>query len=361
MAVQDQLLQRNVHPAVQSAQPLVSVIVLNWNGAAFLPRCLDALQAQTFQDFEVLVVDNGSTDQSVSDVEARWPSFRLVRLGQNLGFAIANNRGAELARGHWLAFLNNDAFPHADWLQQLVDAAIARPDFSFFASRLVYAGDPDRMQSAGDVLHVSGFAWSRGNGLPVEEIHLRPMEVFSPCAAAAMYLRQAFLEVGGFNQDFISHLEDVDLGFRLRLAGKRCLYVPSAVVEHLVSASYGVESGRAVYQVQRNVIWMFHADMPGRLFWKYLPAHWIANLVFLVYYSLRGQAGAVWRAKWDGLLGLPSAWRWRSKVQGARKASISEIDQVLDHGWFSPYLLGRRGRRFARRAPRPASAEPRGR
>jgi GT2 family glycosyltransferase len=360
-AVRDQPSQGNVRSPVQNAQPVVSVIVLNWNGAAFLPRCLDALQAQTFQDFEVLVLDNGSTDQSVDQVEARWPGFRLVRLGQNLGFAKANNRGAELACGRWLAFLNNDAFPHADWLQQLVDAAIAWPDFSFFASRLVYASDPGRLQAAGDVLHVSGFAWSRDNGLPVADIHLSAREVFSPCAAAAMYLRQAFLEVGGFNQDFTSHLEDVELGFRLRLAGKRCLYVPFAVVEHLVSASYGVESERAVYQVQRNVIWMYLADMPGRLFWKYLPAHLIANLVFLVYYSLRGRAGAAWRAKWDALLGLPSAWRWRRSVQSARKAPISDIDRVLDHGWFSPYLLGRRGRRFARLAPRPGSVEPRGR
>jgi GT2 family glycosyltransferase len=343
------------------AQPAVSVIVLNWNGAAFLSRCLAALQAQTYTDFEVMVVDNGSTDHSVDDVEARWPGFRVLRLEHNLGFAVANNQGAQLARGRWLVFLNNDAFPQPDWLERLVEAALAWPAFTFFASRLMYASDPNRIQAAGDVLHVSGFAWSRDSGAPVEAGHLDVAEVFSPCAAAAMYQRQAFLEVGGFNQDFISHLEDVDLGFRLRLAGQRCLYVPSAVVAHLVSASYGVVSERSVYQVQRNVVWMFVANMPGKLFWKYLPAHLIANLVFLLYYSLRGRARAAWRAKWDALRGLPVALRWRRKVQGARKAPASEIDRLLDHGWFSPYLLGRQRRRFMQDSSPPAPVETRGR
>jgi GT2 family glycosyltransferase len=350
-----------MRPLPEDTLPAVSVIVLNWNGAAFLPRCLDALQAQTFPDFEVIVVDNGSTDRSVDDVEARWSGFRVLRLERNLGFAVANNRGAQLARGRWLAFLNNDAFPQRDWLERLVEAALAWPAFSFFASRLVYASDPNRIQAAGDALHASGFAWSRDNGAPVEADHLDVAEVFSSCAAAAMYQRQAFLEVGGFNQDFTSHLEDVDLGFRLRLAGERCLYVPSAVAAHLVSASFGVESERSVYQVQRNVVWMYLADMPGKLFWKYLPAHLIANLVFLLYYSSRGRARAAWRAKWDALLGLPVALRWRRKVQGARKAPTSEIDRLLDHGWFSPYLLGRQRRKFMRRSPPPAPVETRGR
>lgn len=333
--------------------PSVSVIVLNWNGAACLPRCLDALQAQIFQDFEVLVLDNASTDHSVDEVEARWPGFCLVRFERNLGFSAANNRGAGMARGRWLAFLNNDAFPQPDWLERLVEAALGSPAFSFFASHLVYAADPDRVQSAGDVCNMSGFAWSRGNGLTLGQEYLKVAEVFSPCAAAAMYERQAFFDVGGFNEDFVSHLEDVDLGFRLRLMGRRCLYVPTAIVPHIVSAGFGIESDRTVYQVQRNVIWMYVSDMPSVLFWKYLPAHLVANLVFLIYYSMRGQARAVWRAKLDALRGLPAAWRRRRTLQSARIASPSDIDRQLEHGWLSPYLLGKRSAKFKRAAPRP--------
>jgi GT2 family glycosyltransferase len=333
--------------------PAVSVLVLNWNGAPHLPRCLEALQVQTWRDFEVLVLDNASTDGSVDEVERRWPGFHLVRFEHNLGFAAANNRGARLARGRWLAFLNNDAFPQPDWLERLIEAAQTRPEFTFFASRLVYAGDTERMQAAGDVLNISGFAWSRDNGFPLEAAHLAPEEVFSACAAAAMYQRQAFLEVGGFNEDFVSHLEDVDLGFRLRMVGRRCLYVPSAVVSHVGSASYGAESERTVYQVQRNVVWLYVANMPGRLFWKYLPAHLAGNLVFLLYYALHGRGRAVLRAKLDALGGLPGALRRRRRVQSARTAALAEIERALDHGWLSPYLLGRRSRERQRAASRP--------
>ena len=348
----------NAHPS--NEPPAVSVLVLNWNGAAHLPRCLDALQAQTFRDFEALVLDNASTDHSADEVEMRWPGFHLIRFEHNLGFAAGNNRGAQLARGRWLVFLNNDAFPQPDWLERLVEAARAWPAFTFFASRLVYAGDLDRMQAAGDVLNVSGFAWSRDNGFPLEAAHLEAEEVFSSCAAAAMFQRRAFLDAGGFNDDFVSHLEDVDLGFRLRLAGQHCLYVPAAVVAHVVSASYGAESERTVYQVQRNVVWMYVANMPGRLFWKYLPAHLIANLVFLLYYTLRGRGRAAGRAKLDALRGLPAALRRRRVIQASRTASLPEIDRVLDHGWLSPYLLGRQSRKRQRSAAQNASEEPRG-
>jgi GT2 family glycosyltransferase len=357
VAVQDQSLQAAVNPESIDPLPSISVIVLNWNGAALLPCCLEALQAQTFRDFEVLILDNASTDGSVDDVETRWPDFRLVRFERNHGFSLANNRGAQMARGRWLVFLNNDAFPRSDWLQRLVEATVAWPDFSFFASRLVYADDSGRMQSAGDVCNISGFAWSRGNGFPVAPEYLEVVEIFSPCGAAAMYSRQAFLDVGGFNEDFVSHLEDVDLGFRLRLVGQRCLYIPSAVVEHVVSAAYGVESDRTVYQVQRNVIWMYFSDMPGGLFWKYLPTHLMANLIFLAYYSLRGRARAVWLAKLDSLRGLPAAIRRRRLIQRARMVSPYDIRLQLDHGWFSPYTLGRRRRSHEDATRRSASMD----
>lgn len=332
------------------AAPVVSVLVLNWNGAAVLPRCLDALAAQTFRNFEVWVLDNASTDGSAEIVETRWPEFHVARFERNLGFAAGNNRGAALARGRWLALLNNDAFPEPGWLAALVQAAEAHPEGAFFASRLVEASDPSCLQAAGDVVHASGCAWPRRSEAQPMGANEHPVleEVFSATAAAVMYDRQVFLQLGGFAEAFVSHLEDVDLGFRLRLAGQRCLYVPEAVAAHVGSASYGRESERTVYQVQRNLLWLYVADMPGALFWKYLPAHLFAHLFFLIYYSLRSRAGAVWRAKRDALRGLPAALRRRKQVQAARRVSPAAIDRCLDRGWLSPYLLGRAGRRLRR-------------
>ena len=325
-----------------SNPPAVSVIVLNWNGVHFLGRCLDAIAAQTFRDYEVIVLDNASTDSSIEDVPSRWPTFQVVRFDQNLGFAAGNNRGAEKASGHWIAFLNNDAFPEPEWLAHLIGAAQAHPEFSFFSSRLVYADNLDLAQDTGDIYHVSGFAWPRDNNCPVQNAHLQGGEVFSPCAAAALYDRAAFLEVGGFAEQFVSHYEDVDIGFRLRLRGYRCLYVPEAVVPHVGSASYGRESDRTVYQVQRNVIWSYLTNMPGWLFWKYLPAHLFTNLVFLIYYSLRGQWKVVWKAKWQAARSLPAMIKKRKVIQSARRVDLAEIERVLEHSWLGPFVLGKR-------------------
>jgi len=333
-------------PLPQLDNPLVSIIVLNWNGASILDRCINAISAQTFRDFELIVVDNASPDRSAEGIENRWPGLRLLALDRNLDFAIANNRGAAIAKGEWLAFLNNDAFPQAAWLAELVQAARDHPEFSFFSSQIVYADQPSQVQSSGDVYHISGFAWPRDNHQDTAHAQQMGAEVFSPCAAAAFYQRKAFLEVNGFDEDFCSHLEDVDLGFRLRLRGHRCRYVPQAVAAHIGSASYGLESDRAVYQVQRNVIWSFWANMPGYLFWLYLPIHLLTNLVFIIYYSSRGQFRPVWKAKWDAFAAIPAILRKRKWVQKNRTVPPSEIRRVLNRHWLGPFLLGKRSQKI---------------
>ncbi|HJW89628.1 MAG TPA: glycosyltransferase family 2 protein [Anaerolineales bacterium] len=330
--------------------PVVSVVVINWNGERFLQRCLGGLEAQTLTDFETIVVDNASTDGSVAQIRANWPNTRLVCLEQNLGFAAANNLGAQLAQGNWLALLNNDAFPAEDWLERLLEAAGSHPEFTSFASHLVQALDPARTDGAGDIYHASGYAWHRHLNQPVELSSVGPIEVFSPCGAAALYAREAFLQTGGFDERYFSHQEDIDLGFRLRLQGYRCLYVPAARVEHIGSASFGKESPQTVYQVQRNTVWTYVKDMPTGLFWKYLLAHLVANLVFLLHYTLRGQARPAWRAKFDALRALPAVLSDRRKVQSSRRVGSEEIERLIDRSWLGPYLLGNRAGKIKRAA-----------
>ena len=135
--------------------PLASVIIVTWNSAAHLPRCLASLSVQTFKDFEIILEDNGSTDGSAEGLERRWPALRLrvERLGENKGFAAANNLGARLARGHWLALFNSDAFPDPDWLEKLLQAAERYSEFSFFVSRQLQANAPYLLDGTGDVYH----------------------------------------------------------------------------------------------------------------------------------------------------------------------------------------------------------------
>ena len=314
--------------------PKVTVVIVNWNGAQFLERCLTALMAQTVVPNETILVDNASSDGSL-DIVRRFPSVRLLAQDKNLGFARANNLAIESASvdSEWIALLNPDAFAEPNWLEALLAAAQANPDVAFFGSKLVTAADTAVLDGAGDVYHVSGLVWRRGHGAPVSSLSEQVREVFSPCGAAAMYRRSALLEVGGFDEDFFCYVEDVDLGFRLRLAGYRCLYVPSSVAHHVGSGTTGGQHSEfSVYHGHRNLVWTYIKDMPGLLFWLFLPLHVLMNLATLFVFALRGQGKIIWRAKWDAIKGLPMMWRKRKVIQRNRKVSIGEIWRAVTFG-----------------------------
>ena len=171
------------------------------------------------------------------------------------------------------------------------------------------------LDGMGDVYHRSGMAWRRGHGKPRNNQETEPFEVFGPCAAAALYRREIFIQTGGFDETFFCYHEDVDLAFRLRLQGHRCLYVPDALVEHVGSGSQGAHSDFVLYYGHRNLIWTYFKNMPGSLFWRYLPAHLMLNLVSLFWFSLKGHGRAIWKAKWDAVRGLPSVLKRRRQIQ----------------------------------------------
>ncbi|MDX1463493.1 MAG: glycosyltransferase family 2 protein [Marinirhabdus sp.] len=329
-------------------QPKVSIIIVSWNSARYLPSCLKNLSVQTFKNFEIIIVDNGSKDNCAKGLEDIYPNLdlKVKHLPSNLGFATANNIGARLAKGHWLALLNADAFPEPDWLDKLLQAVKNYPQFSCFSSRQIQANNPNFLDGAGDAYHVSGMAWRIGIGYPSEQYGRKFEEIFSPCAAAAMYSREAFLEVGGFDEDYFSYFEDVDLGFRLQLKENRCLYVPSATVCHVGSATFGERSDFAFYHAHRNLIWTFVKNMPSALLWRYLPSHIVANLIYIVYYMFRGRGKILWKAKKDAIRGLSKAIQKRRKIQAQRKITDRELLKVMKRGWLQPYLLGYRLRRI---------------
>lgn len=322
------------------SKPDVSVIIISWNNSAYLLRCLDALNGQSYKNFETIIIDNGSNDGFIDKQLYFTLSIKVKQLQKNLGFATANNIGARMADGKWLVLLNADAFPEPDWLQKLVSAAESYPEISCFSSRQLQANDPEILDGAGDAYHVSGMAWRIGLGYPAKSYELKPTSLFSPCAAAAMYLREAFLEVGGFDEDFFSYFEDVDLGFRLQLKGYRSMYVPDAVVHHIGSATFGVRSDFAFYHSHRNMVWTYFKNMPPSMFWGYLPAHLIANFIYATYYTFQGRGKVLWKAKWDAIKGLSKAIKKRQGIQSTRRISNEDLRGYMQRGWLQPYLLG---------------------
>jgi GT2 family glycosyltransferase len=333
-----------------SISSLISVVIVTWNSKRYLPACLDALLAQTNKDFEIVIIDNGSTDQEYLDLEEKYPDLKLTikKLNGNLGFAVANNIGVRLARGQWLALLNADAFPEPDWLEQLLKAADDNPQFTFFASRQIQANTPEFLDGTGDVYHVSGLAWRQNYSRPASKYGFQSGEVFSACAAAALYSRDDFIKTGGFDEDYFSYFEDVDLSFRLRLAGGRCLYVPQAVVYHVGSASTGKESDFAFYHGHRNLVWTFFKDMPASLFWVYLPLHMLMNIYLAAVFLFRKKRNVILKSQVDAFRALPAIMRKRKHVQQSRTVSSGEIHRVMIKEIFAPRWAIRERKKYKR-------------
>jgi len=321
----------------------VAVIVVNWNSGNDLAKCLAALNNQTRPPREIIVVDNASTDDSLCGIEEKFAEVDLIRLDDNTGFSHANNLGVKKVRAcDWIAFLNPDAFASSDWLETLLQSAEQNPDFAFFGSHMLRHGIADELDGTGDVYHVSGLAWRRDYGLSASATKRVTGEVFSACAAAAMIRRDVFLEAGGFDKNFVSYFEDVDLGFRIRLLGYRCLYVASAVVAHVGSGATHRYSDYAIYHGNRNLVWSYVKNMPGRLFWIYLPQHLLANSAALIWFTIKGKGAVIFRAKMDALKDLPRVLTQRKTIQQNRKIPTRNIRRTMVKGWLLPYSKNKR-------------------
>ena len=300
------------------APPRVGIVIVNYNSGPHLARCLASLAGQRFHDFTVIVVDNASSDDSARACEAMPAGWQLVKLAYNAGFATANNRAIALLETPWVATLNPDAIAEPDWLQQLMQGIERYPDAAAFGSLQLAVFRPDRLDGAGDAYHASGVYWRGGFNKPIAR-QAGEGEVFSVCAAAALYNREILQELGGFDDDFFCYGEDVDVGFRLRLAGHRSIQLANAVVRHVGGACVGERSAFAVFHGHRNRVWLFVKNMPARLFWPLLLAHLASCLILLLMDVRRGQARAGLAALAAAAKGLPGAWRKRAPIQRSRR------------------------------------------
>jgi GT2 family glycosyltransferase len=317
--------------------PSIAVVVVNWNSSQYLGRCLQKLKAQTLSPTRVLVVDNASTDGSMEGLEQRYSEWKFIHLDKNTGFASANNLAVNQVEDcDWIAFLNPDAFAHPNWLENLMQAVENFPDVKMFGSHMLGYGN-DLIDGTGDIYHVSGVAWRRDHGMKSSKVNREPGEIFSPCAAASLISREVFLEAGGFDEHFYCYNEDVDLSFRLRLIGHRCIYVPDAVVEHVGSGTTSRYSDFAVYHGQRNLVWSYFRNMPGRWFWVYLPQHILFSVVALIWFSLKGKAVPVFKARWDALKGLPRVLKLRKKTQNSKTVAGEKVVAAMSRDFWVPY------------------------
>jgi len=248
-----------------------TVIIPNWNGRGLLSRCLPALFSQSYPEFEIVVVDNGSTDESAAWIKSRFPSVRVIAQDHNTGFAAACNSGIQASSTELVVTLNNDTAPYADWLARLVEAADQHRDVGMFASTLFLDRTPPAIDAVGVRVNRLGVAQNIGHGMPVTDLPSSPPDLFGPCAGAGLYRRQLFDDVGLFDERYFAYLEDVELAWRARWAGWHCISVPDSIVLHAHSATGGQNLPQKYWLLGRNRIWTTLRHYPRPQLWYYLP------------------------------------------------------------------------------------------
>jgi len=245
--------------------PEVSVIIVNYNGVHLLKECLESLQGQTFKDFEIVLVDNASTDGSVAFVKNAYPDVTVIENRENLGYGGGNNAGIRQSHGRYVVLLNNDTKVDPQWLEKLMGPAERDDRAGMCASKIMNYYHPEIIDNAGLLIYRDGVARGRGRLEKDAGQYSHEEEVIFPSGCAGLYRRDMLEEIGLFDEDFFLYVDDVDIGFRARLAGWKCIYAPEAVVYHKYSATTEPYSSLKAYLVERNRIWVVIKCFPAGL------------------------------------------------------------------------------------------------
>ncbi len=322
--------------------PRVSIIIVNWNGEKFLPELFVSLKKQSFRDFEVVLVDNASSDGSkslVKHLSQNSPfSIRMVELSTNRGFAGGNIEGLKYCSGNYIALLNNDTVADENWLAELVEAIDTHPDVGICASKLIVHGT-NIIDSAGDGYAKSLKGLKRGEGENSERFDQHEY-VFGACGGAALYRREMIEEISFLDEDFFLIHEDTDFNFRAQLAGWKVLYVPTAVVHHKVRSSIGYMSDTAVYYTLRNSEFVRLKNVPFGVFLRCLPEFIIGMITEFIYFPIRHrQCKLYFKAKMDVVRVLPKLLRKRAVIMKNRKVSDCYIMNIMTPVWQRDFLM----------------------
>jgi GT2 family glycosyltransferase len=321
----------------------VSVIIPNWNGKELLAPCLDSLYRQEFDGFEVILVDNGSDDDSISFVQKNFPQVRIIRFEENRGFSAAVNAGIAASSSLYVALLNNDAVVQPLWLKELVGALDANAEVGSAASKILFFSDPTSVNSAGDEFSWFGVAYQRRLTRGDADHFDTPRYVFSACAAAALYRRELFEKIGLFDEGFFAYHEDVDLGFRAQLAGYRCLFVPTAIAHHKHRATSSRVPSLWFYLRERNKYFVLIKNLPGTLLFICLPLIVFHEGLCLLKAVLRGYPVSYAKALRDVIRDFPRLLRIRSQIQARRNVNNAYVRNLMrfkDPIWIGFYKMG---------------------
>lgn len=310
-----------------------SILIVNYNGEGLIESCLDSLEKQTFDNFEIIIVDNKSSDNSLNQIKQYLgissiaPRIKVIPLTTNIGFAGGNNEALKYANGEYIFLINPDTEASVDWLGKLLSAMDSHPQVGMCASKLLVYGQ-DIIDSAGDGCSTAGVGFKRGEGQT--DTAYRELEyVFGACGGAVLYRKKMLEEIGFFDDDFFIINEDSDLNFRAQLAGWKCLYVPEAVVYHKVSSIIGKMSEAMVYYSVRNSLYVYMKNMPWKLIIRYLHHKILQEAGSFLFFLRHGKIRPCLRAYLDFLKKLPILVKKRRKINKQRKVTDIYLMEMM--------------------------------
>lgn len=313
--------------------PAASVIIVNFNRVNLLAECLGSLARQSFQDFELIVVDNGSRDGSREWVAKHFPQAKVIANESNRGFCEANNQGFAAARGKYFVLLNNDAVADREWLGELVRSVEADPRCGMVASKVYVAGTERVIDKVGHLIYLDGQNRGRGAGETDRGQYDGELEILWPDGCAALYRREMIAECGGFDEEFFAYADDAELGLRARQYGWKARLAPGSFVHHHRGSTMGKYNLERIHLIERNRVWLAVLHFPWWLLvWN--PLLFVFRLVASLFASMEGEGEAahfrglrakmelglaLGKADWAAWRGLGRMWRKRQAIRRHRK------------------------------------------
>jgi GT2 family glycosyltransferase len=310
--------------------PLISILILNYNGKALLKQCFDSIFTQEHSGYEVILADNNSSDDSVSWTKENYPDVKIIEHEKNFGFAGGNNRALPHTNGEWVFFLNNDVFLEKNCLNILAEHIKTKnAEQSVFAPLMLKSDFPHLIDSAGDMLYPWGYAYRYDNVLVDEKKFFEDREIFAACCGAAIFSKNLLQKLNGFDDDFFLYYEDVDLSLRAKRLGAKIWLVPQAKVFHKGSATVGKRTSLRLYCVERNRFWTKLKNFPFSTLLKYAPHSFACSMLSLTIWAKRGFLWAWIKSRFAMLLGMPKMIKKRRKIFSESRVSAKEFEKWL--------------------------------
>lgn len=320
------------------SEPLISAIILNWNGIKVIEACVNSILNQTYKNIEIIVVDNASADNSLNLVRNKFPQIKIIANSKNLGFGGGNNQGIMQAKGKYILMLNNDTRLEPNCLEELKKCIEKDDKYAACACKILLEYSDDLIDAAGITVAVDGHSIGRGRLAPADAFD-KEEEIFFASDCACLFRKSMFEEIGLYDADFFAYADETDLGWRARLVGWKAIYNPRAVVYHRHSASTGNYSAFKAFLVERNRIWVSLKNFPVIFLIKGVGSTG-KRYFYQAFGALTGKGAAgkftkdsshlelikiLIKVYWSTLLNLGKIFKKRIAIQKKRKISNQEI------------------------------------